>query len=99
MSIARYWIAFGVGVSAGAAIALLYAPQTGEITREQLKRKLDDASSYLDGAGDYIKDSADKLGAHADRVVTSTRSTVKDVVDNVVDRASSVANTTVSKMT
>ena len=97
MNIAKYWIAFAVGVAAGAAVALLYAPQTGEKTRKQLKRKLDDAGDYLDDAGDYIKDSADKLGAHAERVVKTTRSTVKDVVDNVVDRASAVAKT-VSKL-
>ena len=97
MSIAKYWIAFGVGVSAGAAVALLYAPQTGEKTRKQLKRKLDDAGDYLDDAGDYLKDTAEKLGAHAERVVKTTRTTVKDVVEDVVDRASGVAKT-VSKL-
>ena len=91
MSIAKYWIAFGVGVSAGAAVALLYAPQTGETTRNQLKRKLDGAGDYLDDAGDYLKDTAEKLGAHAERVVKTTRTTMKDVVQDAVDRSGGVA--------
>ena len=46
MSVVRYWAVFALGVSAGAAAALIYAPQTGEKTRKQLKRRLEDASEY-----------------------------------------------------
>ena len=38
MSAKNYWFAFGIGVTAGAAIALLYAPQTGTKTRKQLRK-------------------------------------------------------------
>ena len=30
MSVVRYWAVFSLGVAAGAAAALIYAPQTGE---------------------------------------------------------------------
>ena len=43
MSAKNYWFAFGIGVSAGAAIALLYAPQTGVNTRKQLLKGVEDA--------------------------------------------------------
>jgi gas vesicle protein len=38
MSAKNYWLAFGIGVSAGAAIALLYAPQSGDRTRKNISR-------------------------------------------------------------
>ena len=34
MSATRYWAVFSLGVAAGAAAALIYAPQTGEKTRK-----------------------------------------------------------------
>ena len=37
----KFWTAFGVGVAAGATVALLYAPQTGDRTRLQIRRGLD----------------------------------------------------------
>jgi gas vesicle protein len=81
MSAVRYWAVFSLGVAAGAAAALIYAPQSGEKTRKQLKRNLQDAS-------DYIKDASDDLGKHATRVYQST----KDVAGDVASRVSSVAS-------
>jgi gas vesicle protein len=81
MSAARYWAVFSLGVAAGAAAALIYAPQTGEKTRKQLKRNLQDAS-------DYIKDTSEDIGKHATRVYKTT----KDVAGDVASRVSSVAS-------
>ena len=80
MNAVRYWAVFALGVAAGAAAALIYAPQTGEKTRKQLKRHLEDAS-------DYIKDTTDDLSKHATRVYKSTR----DAAGDVASRVSSVA--------
>ena len=80
MNVVRYWAVFALGVAAGAAAALIYAPQTGEKTRKQLKRHLEDAS-------DYIKDASDDLSKHATRVYKTT----KDVAGDVASRVSSVA--------
>ena len=80
MNAVRYWAVFSLGVAAGAAAALIYAPQTGEKTRKQLKRHLEDAS-------DYIKDTTDDLSKHATRIYKSTR----DAAGDVASRVSSVA--------
>ncbi len=66
MNVVRYWAVFSLGVAAGAAAALIYAPQTGEKTRKQLKRNLQDAS-------DYIQDTTGDLGKHATRVYKKTK--------------------------
>jgi len=81
MNAMKVWAAFMVGVAAGAAVALLYAPQTGEKTRRQLRRNIEDA-------GDYIRDAADTLGEHADKYVKRGR----EIVDDVVDSASSAVS-------
>ena len=92
MSVVRYWAVFALGVAAGAAAALIYAPQTGEKTRKQLKRHLEDAS-------DYIKDTTDDLSKHATRVYKTTidragdvASRVSSVAGNVSSAASNIAD-------
>jgi gas vesicle protein len=85
MNVVRYWAVFSLGVAAGAAAALIYAPQTGEKTRRQLKRNLDDAS-------DYLKETSGDLGKHAARVYKKT----KDVAGDVAARMSSAAGNVTS---
>ena len=81
MSAKGVWIAFGLGVSAGAAVALLYAPQNGEKTRRQLKRNIDDGVDYLEDAAAYLKEQADHLSKEAQKTIKRTRGQVEDVVD------------------
>ena len=81
MNALKFWAVFTVGVAAGAVVALIYAPQTGEKTRRQLKRKLEDA-------GDYLKDASETRGDHAEKVVKRG----KDVWEDVSDSAGNVAN-------
>ena len=52
---------FSIGVANGAAIALAYAPRTGDKTRKQWKRKIGDTSEYL-------RDTADDFAKHANKV-------------------------------
>jgi gas vesicle protein len=85
MSVVRYWAVFFLGVAAGAAVALIYAPQTGEKTRKQLKRNLQDAS-------DYIKDTSDDLSKHASRVYQTGKSVAGDVASRVSTVASNVSS-------
>jgi gas vesicle protein len=77
MSAVKYWAVFFVGVTAGAAVALICAPQSGARTRRQLRRGLEDA-------GDYLKDAADTISGHAERYVKQGR----EIADNIVDTAS-----------
>jgi gas vesicle protein len=88
MSAKNYWFAFGIGVCAGAAIALLYAPQTGVKTRKQLRRGVADASDYLEEAGDYLKAQAERFSEEAQKAIKRT----KGQVDYAVDKAGDVAN-------
>lgn len=80
MSMTKYWTVFSIGVAAGAAVALAYAPRTGEKTRKQWKRKLDDTS-------DYLRDTADDLGKHANKAYSRAR----DVADDVASHADTIA--------
>ncbi len=86
MSEKNYWLAFGIGVSAGAAIALLYAPQSGANTRQQLRKGVEDAGDYLEDAGNYLKTQAERLSEEAQEAIKRT----KGQVDSAVDRAGDV---------
>lgn len=78
MSVFKHWMVLSVGVAAGAALALAYAPRTGEKTRKQWKRKLDDT-------GDLLRDTADEFSHHANKVYARAC----DVADDVASQADS----------
>ena len=86
MDTLKFWAVFTVGVAAGATVALIYAPQSGEKTRKQLKRKLEDA-------GDYLKDASDTLSDHADKVVSRGKDAWGDLSDAAGKAASKAAKT------
>ena len=86
MSTKNVWIAFGLGVTAGAAVALLYAPQAGVKTRRQLRKNVDDGVEYLEDAAEYLKEQAEYLSKEAQKTIKRT----KGQVEEVVDKASSV---------
>ncbi len=73
-------VAFLVGVAIGASLGLLLAPQSGERTRRQIRRKAEDVQGYLEDAGeelvekgrDLIERSREAAGDTVDRVRQST---------------------------
>jgi gas vesicle protein len=81
MSAKGYWIAFGVGVTAGAAVALLYAPESGAKTRKRIGRSIDDGVDYLEDAADYLRDQAESLSKQAKATINKTRGQVGNAVD------------------
>jgi gas vesicle protein len=85
MSARSYWFAFAIGVTAGASIALLYAPQTGVKTRKQLRKGVEDASDYLEDAANYLKEQAERLSKETEKAVKRTRSHVENAVDKAGD--------------
>jgi gas vesicle protein len=85
MSAKNYWLAFGIGVSAGAAIALLYAPQTGAKTRRQLRKGASNAGDYLEDAGDYLKTQAEHFANEAQKAIKRSREQVETAVDKAGD--------------
>ena len=93
MSVRGYWFAFAIGVTAGAAVALLYAPQTGAKTRKKLRNHMENAGDYLGDASDYLKDRADRLTSDAQNALKVG----KKHVDSVTDAASDFAATATKK--
>ncbi len=81
MSTAKFWAAFCVGVAAGAALALIYAPQSGARTRRQLRRAYDDTTGF-------VRDTADAVGDCTAKYFKRS----KDVMGDVVDSAQNLAN-------
>lgn len=98
MSAKGIWIAFGLGVSAGAAVALLYAPQPGVKTRRQLRKNIDDGVDYLEDAAEYLKEQADYLSKEASKTIKRTKGHVDDAVEKVTDAATSAAKSVSSLM-
>jgi gas vesicle protein len=76
MNSVKVWAAFTVGVLSGACVALLYAPQSGERTRRQIRRNVEDA-------GDYLRETAEEVQGRAQEYVKRGR----DVVDDLVESA------------
>ena len=98
MSAKGIWIAFGLGVTAGAAVALLYAPQPGAKTRRQLRKNIDDGVDYLEDAAAYLKEQADYLSKEAQKTIKRTKGQVEDVVDKASDAVSGAVKSVQSLM-
>jgi gas vesicle protein len=93
MNAKNYWLAFGIGISAGAAIALLYAPQTGIKTRKQLRRTAEDAGDYLEDAGNYLKAQAERLSDEAQKAIKRSKGQVDYAIDKAGDAVNSAVKT------
>jgi len=85
MSARGYWVAFVVGVSAGAAVALLYAPESGAKTRKRIGRKIEDGVDTLEDAADYLKEQAENLTKQAQATLRRTQGQVEDVIGKATD--------------
>ena len=79
-----------VGSALGAAAALLYAPQSGEGTRDSLKRKGLQIKDSATDVYDQVKDQTTTIASQVKGSATNLASTVKDSASQV---ASSVSET------
>jgi gas vesicle protein len=98
MSAKGIWIAFGVGVAAGAAVALLYAPQPGVKTRRQLRRNFDDGVDYLEDAASHLNQQAEALSNEARKAFKRSKGQVADVVEMASEAVSGVVKGVQSMM-
>jgi gas vesicle protein len=98
MSAKGFWIAFAVGVAAGATVALLYAPQPGVKTRRQLRRNFDDGVDYLEDAASHLKQQAEALSNEARKAFKSSKGQVADVVEMASEAVSGVVKGVQSMM-
>lgn len=86
-----------VGSAIGAAVALLYAPQPGDATRDMIKQKAGEAK---DRAGELASTAKEKAGTVAGTIsstVTEKAGTVRDSALGVVDQVKSTAQDLVDK--
>jgi gas vesicle protein len=85
---------FLAGAVLGGGLALLFAPQSGEATRRQLKRKARDlrdlAEDGLDELGDRFEEGKERVREEAERVKESVRERVDDVRERAADTAGAV---------
>ena len=91
MNTLKFWIAFSVGVAAGATIALLCAPQSGDETRKQIRSKIDDA-------GDYLKDTAGDLGDKATKAYKRGKDAVTEYSGDLAETLQSAVKSAASKV-
>ena len=92
MSAKKFWIALGIGAAAGAAIALLYAPQSGERTRKKLGKAYDEATDYLEDASDYLKDQAERVAKQSKKLYSKGADSASDAYDSAADVYSNVSD-------
>ena len=88
MSARGFWIAFGIGVATGAAVALLYAPQSGDRTRKKLGRAYDEATDYLEDASDYLKDRAERVAQQSKKLYGKGADSASDAYESVTGNVS-----------
>ena len=72
---------FLVGVSIGAAAALLLAPKSGEQTRKLIAKKAEEGKDYVTSKGREFKDQAEGLVGKGKDLINKQRERLADVLD------------------
>lgn len=72
---------FFLGLGVGVAVGLLFAPQSGEETRDILKNKADDAKDRLRRRGQEFRESAEDAISRGRETITRHRESVSAAVD------------------
>jgi gas vesicle protein len=73
---------FVAGIGIGAAIALLFAPQSGEETRKQIAKKAQEGKDYVDSKGHEIRKQAEDLVDQGKDLVTKQKARLADVLES-----------------
>ncbi len=78
---------FFLGLGLGAALGILFAPKSGEETREFLRNKAGEGKDYLKRRGDEVVDAAgdvfERTKTAAEEALERTKSTVVRQKDNL----------------
>jgi gas vesicle protein len=69
-------VGFLAGAAIGASLALLFAPQSGEDTRKQIKDEYDKVA-------DDVKENYDKISKEAKKAVEQVKTAAESAIDNV----------------
>lgn len=80
-------IGFGAGAVVGAVTALLFAPQSGEETRDRIKDRLnevsDKANEALDRSKEALEEARDKMSSAYEDAVDKTSSMIEQAKTRV----------------
>ena len=69
-------IGFLIGASVGAALALLFAPATGERNRKVLRRKMGEAGEFIGSSAEQMAEKANELLSAADKLLEKAKSSL-----------------------
>jgi len=72
---------FLLGVGVGVGLGLLFAPKTGEQTRELLRDKADEGKEYLKRRGSELRDSASDIIERGKEAISRQRDTLAEAVE------------------
>jgi gas vesicle protein len=86
-----------VGSAIGAAVALLYAPQPGDMTRDMLKQKAGEAKDKAGELASTAKEKATSVASNIGSTVTEKASTVRDSAMGMVGTVKSTAQELMDK--
>ena len=73
---------FVAGMGIGAAIALLFAPQSGEETRKQIAEKAQEGKDYVASKGREIRKHAEDIVDQGKDLVTKQKARLADVLES-----------------
>ena len=74
-------LGLGVGVGVGVGLGLIFAPKSGEETRELLKGKADEGKEYLKRRGSELRDSAGEIIERGKEVISRQKDTLAEAVE------------------
>ena len=72
---------FLLGVGVGVGLGLIFAPKSGEETRELLKGKADEGKEYLKRRGSELRDSAGDIIERGKEVISRQKDTLAEAVE------------------
>jgi gas vesicle protein len=72
---------FFLGLGVGVAVGLLFAPKSGEETREIIRSKADEGKEYLRRRGEEWKESATELVERGRTAINRQRDQIVSAVD------------------
>jgi gas vesicle protein len=73
---------FVAGLGIGAAVALLFAPQSGEETRKQIAEKAQDGKEFVTAKGREIRKQAEEFVDQGKDLVNKQKARLADVLES-----------------
>ena len=73
--------AFLLGLGVGVGLGMLFAPKSGDETRELIKNKAGEGTDYLKQQGTSLKDSASEWVDRGKEALTRQKETLSDAVE------------------